>query len=289
MENINRSQFLKTAAFTSLAAFFSWVPFVSQGRSRKNSFQFRLLRHATLVLEVGGKKILLDPMLSKKDALDPIANASNTFRIPMVDLPLSDEELGQLLREVDAVIITHTHRDHWDISAQQRVAKDKLIICQPADALKLKEQGFTNVQVVEKSWQWDEINLHRTDGQHGTGEIRKKLGTVSGFVIDYQNNRLYIAGDTIWCDDVSLAIATHHPTHIVINGGGARFVEGDPITMTTDDMQKVAAFTNAKITVVHLDTINHCLQRRTDFNESIAKHNLSHQVFVPKDGDWVTL
>lgn len=251
--------------------------------------RFRLLRHATLLVEVGGKKILVDPMLSKKEALDPILNAPNNSRIPMVDLPVSEAELSKILMETDAVLVTHTHRDHWDIAAQQQIPKDKLIICQPADELKLKEQGFTNVQTVPDTWYWNDIIIHRTSGQHGTGEVGKRMGTVSGFVIEFKQEKLYIAGDTIWCTEVENAIHLYQPSHIIANGGGAQFIQGDPITMTTDDVLKLSGVTNAKISVVHLETINHCLQKRKDFRELIQKNNLDKQVQVPDDGDWIIL
>jgi glyoxylase-like metal-dependent hydrolase (beta-lactamase superfamily II) len=78
---------------------------------RKRAARVRLLRHAALLLEMNGKKLLVDPMLSAKEALDPIPNAASQARIPMVDLPFGEAELKQLLDEIDAVLVSHTHRD----------------------------------------------------------------------------------------------------------------------------------------------------------------------------------
>lgn len=254
-----------------------------------SSFQIRLLRHASIVIEVNGKKILVDPMLSKKGIFDPIANASRTERIPMVNLPITDTELDELLASIDAVLVTHTHRDHWDIAAQEKIAKDKLILCQPADVTKIKQQGFLNVQPIENSIDWEGIHIHRTNGQHGTGEIGKKMGIVSGYVLEYADQCVYMAGDTIWCKDVQDAILAHIPTTIIVNGGGAQFLEGAPITMTIDDVIALSKFTKAFINVVHLETVNHCLQRRQDFKDAIYEHNLSKQIAVPDDGAWLNI
>jgi L-ascorbate metabolism protein UlaG (beta-lactamase superfamily) len=49
------------------------------------------LRHATLILNIDGLKILVDPMLSPVGAMDPVANAANQRRIPLVDLPVTPE------------------------------------------------------------------------------------------------------------------------------------------------------------------------------------------------------
>jgi L-ascorbate metabolism protein UlaG (beta-lactamase superfamily) len=231
----------------------------------------------------------VDPMLSNKGALDPVQNAANTNRIPLVDLPFDASELQKLLQQADAILVTHTHRDHWDIAAQQLIDKDKLIICQPEDEATVKSQGFNNVHPIESSWEWNAIHITRTSGQHGAGEIGKKMGTVSGYILEYNKERLYIAGDTIWCNDVETAITTHHPTHIVINGGGAQFLQGDPITMTTADMVKLAQFINVPVSVVHLESVNHCYQRRADFREAISNNNLTHRINIPNDGEWITI
>ncbi len=52
-----------------------------------------LIRHATFLLTINDLNILVDPLLSPKDAMDPVPNASNTSRIPMADLPIRDSEL----------------------------------------------------------------------------------------------------------------------------------------------------------------------------------------------------
>jgi len=251
--------------------------------------KLRLLRHATLVVEVAGKRILVDPMLSKKGAMDPVANAGNDNRIPMVELPVGAAELDKLLKTTDAVLITHIHRDHWDAAAQEMIGKNTMLFCQPADAEKIRGEGFTHVQSIEDRTEWNGITIHRTNGQHGTGEIGKKMGIVSGYVLIYKKQRLYIAGDTIWCSDVQDALTKHQPTHIILNGGGAQFLEGGAITMTIHDVLQVPVFTTSTIDIVHLETVNHCLQRRADFRAAIKDTDLSKQIRVPNDGDWVSI
>jgi L-ascorbate metabolism protein UlaG (beta-lactamase superfamily) len=284
---MKRGIFIKSSLFTIFPFFFSKR--IMKWEDKRQTMRVRLLRHATLVVELNGKRILVDPMLSKKDAMDPVANAANNDRIPLVDLPLNDDELNKLIETTDAVLLTHIHRDHWDVAAQRLIDKNKLIVCQPADEEKIKAQGFTNVKSIEKNFIWNDISIFRTNGQHGTGEIGKKMGIVSGFVLQYKKDRLYIAGDTIWCNDVQEAITAYKPTYIIVNGGGARFLEGDPITMTTNDVVELAKFTNTSMSVVHLDTINHCLQRRPDFRAALEEKSLTSRVSIPGDGDWVNI
>ncbi|MEL6917719.1 MAG: hypothetical protein AAFO99_08315, partial [Bacteroidota bacterium] len=60
----------------------------------------RLLRNATLVVNFGGKKMLVDPMFADKGAFPAFDGAGNDFRNPMVDLPIGYEEIKSIADEV---------------------------------------------------------------------------------------------------------------------------------------------------------------------------------------------
>lgn len=258
-------------------------PSLTNRKRQTTHSSIRLLRHATLIIELGSLRLLVDPMLCVKERMDPVANANNKRRIPMVDLPVSD--LGSLLEGIDAVLITHTHRDHWDEEAANLLGKDITIFCQPEDKEKISMQGFNKVLPVQKSLSWRGLNIHKTGGQHGTGEIGKAMGPVSGFVLQNENCCIYIAGDTIWCDQVAQAIKEHRPHVVVLNAGGAQFLTGDPITMTATDVEHVcAASPDSKIIAVHMDAVNHCLLTRKELRAFIKEHRLN-QVYVPQDGE----
>lgn len=245
--------------------------------------KIQLLRHATLLVELGGKTLLVDPMLSEKEAMSPILNSANDRRNPLVSLTAPTGYLESL----DAVLVTHTHRDHFDDAAAQLLPKKKPVLCQPADEGKLKELGFTTVLPIDAELVWEGIKFQRTTGQHGTGEIGQKMAPVSGFVLSAAAEpKLYIAGDTIYCADVEAALTIHHPEITVVNGGGARFNAGDPITMTLEDVDKVLRFAiDTRIIVVHLDAINHCLVTRAEFLTHFATHPCHGRVSIPVDGE----
>ncbi len=192
--------------------------------------QIRLLRHATLVVNFKSVNLLVDPMLSRAGEMDPVSNAANNRRIPLVELPLTDAELGELVGQMDAVLVTHIHRDHWDARARELLPKSLPIICQPGDESKIREAGFTAVTPVADEYEWRGIRFQRTGGRHGTGEIGKQMGKVSGFVLSAAGEpKLYIAGDTIWCDPVADALHEYNPGVVVVNAGAAQFLAGDPI------------------------------------------------------------
>jgi L-ascorbate metabolism protein UlaG (beta-lactamase superfamily) len=250
--------------------------------------RIQLVRHATLIIELGDTRLLVDPMLSAKGAMAAIQNAPNPQPNPLVELPTS---VLEILRDVAAVLVTHTHRDHWDDAAASTVRKHLPILCQTEDAAKFREQGFTDVRPIEASSWFQKIEIIRTGGEHGTGEIGKQMAPVSGYVlraIDKAEPTLYIAGDTLWCTPVSDAITKHKPDVIVVNAGGARFLQGDPITMTGDDVVDVCqAAPEAKVIACHMEAINHCLLTRAQLREHLKEIHVNSQVVIPADGEWV--
>jgi L-ascorbate metabolism protein UlaG (beta-lactamase superfamily) len=247
----------------------------------------RLLRHATLLIEYAGRRLLLDPMFSPAESQPPIGNAANDKRWPLVPLPMDEAALGELCRGLDGVLVTHTHRDHWDAPAIAALGKALPLVCQPPDAEAMAKAGFTAVTPVESRSEWLGISVVRTGGQHGRGALAERLGPVSGFVLSHADEpTLYVAGDTVWCDEVREAIGAHRPDVVVVNAGAAQFLQGGPITMDVDDIRATAAAApNAAIVAVHFETVNHCLLSRAACAAALAESGLAKRVKLPADGD----
>ena len=237
--------------------------------------RLRLIRHATLELDYGGRRLLVDPMLDPAEARGPVANTPNDRRNPLVELPEPAEDVAA---RAEIVLVTHLHADHLDDTAVELLAGDRPVLCQPDDAETLRGRGFPDARPVEDALEVDGIYVTRTGGQHGTGEIAEMLAPVSGFVLRAEGEpTVYIAGDTIWCDEVRDALDEHRPDVVVVNGSGARFTEGDPIVMTAEDVATVARHVlPARVVVVHLEAINHCLEPRSAYRDL--------PVSVPADG-----
>jgi len=253
--------------------------------------EVQLLRHATLLVTIGTRRLLIDPMLSPKDAMDPVGHAGDDRRIPLVDLPMDEVSLVGLLATVDGVIVTHTHRDHWDARAAELLPADLPLFCQPSDAALFTSAGFTAVTPVEETATWDGITMTRTGGQHGTGEIGQRMGLVSGFVLRAAGEpTLYLAGDTIWCPEVEAALVTHRPDIAVLNTGAAQFLVGDPITMADGDVIAVCQVApELRAIAVHLEVINHCRLARVDLRAALDEAGLAERVQIPADGERITL
>ena len=248
--------------------------------------KLRFIRHATLTIEYHGQTLLVDPMLDGAGAWPAIGNSPNPQSNPLVGLPLPANDV---IAGVTAVFVTHTHSDHWDTTAAKLLPKNFPLFGQPEDEAKFRSQGFENVKAVRDSIHFKGIEVARTGGQHGAGDIGKAMAPVSGFVLQAPGQpTLYIAGDTIWCSDVETALQKYKPNVVVVNTGAAQFLRGDPITMTADDViETCQAAPDAQIVAVHMEAINHCLLTRADLAFQLDAARVISQVAIPQDGDWV--
>ena len=230
-----------------------------------------LVRNATVLATVDGTTFLVDPLFAPPGALPPIDDTPNDRRNPLVPVPDVD-------RSHDAVIVTHRHPDHFDDAARNELDADVPLFCQPAEADAFAEDGFTDVRPVAETASFEGVTLHRTPGRHGHGELAEQMGPVSGFVLD-GDETLYLAGDTVWYESVAETLERFDPDAVVLNGGAARFNEGEPITMGVDDVAAVREATDAAVAVVHMEAINHCLLSREELRAE------TEGVLVPEDGE----
>lgn len=248
----------------------------------------QLIRNATVKIKYAGKTILVDPMFSPKDTIDSFAGIA---RNPTVDLTIS---IDNILDNVDFVIVTHTHPDHFDTLAREKLPKDIKLFCQPADKDLMEKASFVNTEVVEAKTTFQNISLTRTGGKHGSGEILVQMGDVSGFVLQAENEpTLYIVGDSIWTEEIERTIATFKPDVIITNSGGAIMpgFENNPIIMNEEQTILLTQFSNrAKVIAVHLESLDHCRVTRHSLRAKATKHGIdSTRLIIPIDGQSVTV
>ncbi|MCM3782108.1 MBL fold metallo-hydrolase [Neobacillus mesonae] len=250
----------------------------------------RLIRNATIIVEYAGVKFLVDPLLAEKGTYPGFSNPCTTAPMghlsnPTVSLPTSLENI----LNVDAVILTHLHEDHFDEVAQKVLPKDiKVFVQNEEEAQEVKNADFTNVEVLQENTTFAGIQLSKTNGEHGRSEeVTKLTGPVSGVVFKHELEKsLYVAGDTVWCDAVQEAIDTHQPEIMVVNAGGNKFIDYDSIIMEEKDVLEVyKAAPNARIITVHLEAVNHWTVSRESMQKYAVENGMSSNVLIPADGE----
>ena len=252
----------------------------------------QLIRNATIVVEYAGKKMLVDPMFAKKGALarGPMpAKDWNWKRNPNNELPLPVEEI---IKDIDFMVLTHLHFDHWDKAAADALPKNlKIFVQDENDQKSIKKSGFTDVEILTENSAFGDIQLSRTRAQHGKGFILKLAGQVAGIVLRHPSEKtLYIAADTVWYEEVEKTIVKFKPEVIVVNGGDNRFIIGDQLVMSKEDIYKThLAAPKADIIVVHMEGVYHNTLSRKELRHFVDQKSIGKNIIIPEDGETVRL
>ncbi len=127
--------------------------------------------------------------------------------MPIAPLPMSVEDI---LRDVDAIIITHIHPDHVDMMPNGHIGEclphDLPVFVQnEADASILSQNQFNDVRVLSaQGTDFEGITITKTPCRHGTIE---PCGQASGFCLEASQEPKFMAcGDTVWYPQLQEAI-----------------------------------------------------------------------------------
>ncbi|MEM7689036.1 MAG: MBL fold metallo-hydrolase [Pseudomonadota bacterium] len=273
---------------------------------------YQFYRNATAKLHYAGLTFLLDPMLSSKGQLPSFAGIAPN---PTVGLPASVEEI---IADIDAVIVSHMHEDHFDDAAASALAKGTPLITprnqapiSPRDPAKtashrerLKNYGFTNVREIAddsgNSTTFQGVTLTQTWALHGRGKVGELMGGVNGIVLSAPDMpTIYWAGDTVLdTSEVDQILATYKPDIVIAHTGGPILEALSPQILLMDASQ-ASAFVemvnrhndNAFVIAVHMEALDHCFSSRKDLMAKIAEDHLKNKrrVFAPADGDLISI
>lgn len=255
--------------------------------------QIQQIRNATAKITYAGKIFLLDPFLAKKGAYPGFAGTFHSeLRNPLVELPMP---VNDIMKSVDAVIVTHTHLDHWDGGDNNAIPKDLPVFVQhEGDAKIIRDQGYRNVRILNEDTLFEGVHLTKIGGQHGTDEMYANpqaaalLGEAMGVVFHARGAKtIYFVGDTIWQKDVDHTLAQFNPDVIVINAGDARMAGyTGSIIMGKDDIIHAAQVApQAVIVATHMEAINHMTLSRKALRDHVQQHGMQERVRIPADGE----
>jgi L-ascorbate metabolism protein UlaG (beta-lactamase superfamily) len=234
-----------------------------------------LVRNATLLLELEGRQLLVDPALDDAGARPPVENTEPLLRNPLVPLPVPAE---RLVERLDAVLVTHLHRDHLDSAGARLLPRSVPVFCQAVDAERLRDLGL-DARPINDELDWEGVRVARVGGRHSLDpSVEPALGPVSSFLL----GDLYIGSDSVWCEEMAEGLRRWRPPVAVVNAGAARFIGSGPISMTAADVAEVAA--RVPVTVaVHLEAMNHCPMTRAELRAAVPA------ALVPEDGELLEL
>jgi L-ascorbate metabolism protein UlaG (beta-lactamase superfamily) len=152
--------------------------------------------HASVYVELDGVRLLVDPVFS--EYASPFDLGPRRFHRPpiaLADLP-----------PIDAVLITHDHYDHLDMTAAQELARRGAAFHVPLGiGAHLERWGVPAARIREYEW-WQEqalrgVRIVSTPTRHYSGRGLNRNGTLwTSWSVIGARHRFYVSGDTGYAD-----------------------------------------------------------------------------------------
>ncbi|AOY01919.1 MBL fold metallo-hydrolase [Jeongeupia sp. USM3] len=252
------------------------------------------LRNATLVIEAGPHRVLVDPMLARRHALPSLRWLDGQHqRNPVVELP---PETDGCLEAVTHCLITHCRKGHFDhldrAGARWLRERQMPVICSPDDADYLRKRGL-NVQALRAQTGAQPFlggQIRMVPCRHGRGAVGRLMMHGVGYLIEWPGEpSLYLAGDTILTDEVRALVTTRQPDVSVVPAGGARFDLGGEIIMGIAEVTEFSRLARGIVIANHLEALNHCPVKRDDLAHALSCAGVSDRVRIPADGERIVL
>lgn len=109
-------------------------------------------------------------------------------------------EIKDEAHDADYIFCTHSHYDHFSIKDIEKILKDntKIITVSSAKEDAIKLVGKENVLIVEpnENYEIDDIKFSTTYAFNVDKHFHPKVNKWVGFIIELDNKKYYIAGDT---------------------------------------------------------------------------------------------
>lgn len=155
------------------------------------------LGHATVLLRLGERWILTDPVFSQRIG---VRLGGLTLGVGRVG-PAFDPAL---LPPLDLVLISHAHFDHLDVPSLKRVASPRTRVVTASSTRRLIPRGFASVQELD----WDQdlaldgLHIRAIKPNHwGARTAWDRHRGFNSYVLETPRHRVLFAGDTAYTDN----------------------------------------------------------------------------------------
>lgn len=177
------------------------------------------LGHATALVDVDGYRILTDPVWSER--CSP-SRKIGPRRLHPPPLPVD------ALPALDAIVISHDHHDHLDMSSVRLLARaQRAVFVTPLGVgAHLREWGVPAGRIVELDWgssySIGDLTLTCTPARHYSGRFLTRNNTLwSSWVFSGPQRRVFFGGDSGYTRSFADIGATHGPFDLTLLPIGA--------------------------------------------------------------------
>jgi L-ascorbate metabolism protein UlaG (beta-lactamase superfamily) len=160
--------------------------------------------HATLLIEIGGKRILTDPNFDR--ALGKFLPRVSAPGISLAALP-----------KLDAILLTHAHADHLSFDSLDALPNDIPLFAPPSIAKWLGKQGYTHAVGVEpgEAIELEGVIIRAAAAAHKGNRygVDRWRSATNMYLIDTNRASCFFAGDTALTGDTTRLVENHLANH----------------------------------------------------------------------------
>lgn len=150
--------------------------------------------HSTILLELGGKTFLTDPVLSQYSSPARSIGPKRLAEPPMT---------ARQLPEIDLVLLSHDHFDHLDYRTIRAIDQKVKAYCVPLGVeCRLEGWGVDPAKIRPMAWgdevELDGVRITFMEGQHFSGRslIDQNRTWWGGYLLRDGRHKVYFTGDT---------------------------------------------------------------------------------------------
>ncbi|MFF7211808.1 MBL fold metallo-hydrolase [Streptomyces sp. NPDC008238] len=252
------------------------------------SLHVHFIGNATVLLTYQGLTVLTDPNFLHRGQYAYLGYGLFTRRLtePAVDP-------NHLPADIDAVVLSHLHGDHWDRVARRRLRRSLPVLTTPHASRRLRVlHGFPRALGL-RTWQDHTVTTRETQvrvtalpGRHGRGALGRLLPPVMGSLLEFgpksgpPDLRLYISGDTLMVDSLE-EIGRRYPDVdlALLHLGGTTLPGGFLATMDGAQGAELAARIRPRLVMpIHYDDYTVMKSPLAGFLSEAGKRGLSERV-----------
>lgn len=181
---------------------------------RKEEDMLVWMGHSSFFMQVDGKTILVDPVLSGHAS--PLNFTTKSFA--GADIYTTDD-----IPDIDILFITHDHWDHLDYDTIKKLQpKIKTIITGLGTAAHLERWGFNKSIIIEKDWNESAtlangFSVTVTPARHFSGRTFTRNKAIwASFVLQTPTHKIFIGGDSGYDTHFKIIGNTHGPFDLAI-------------------------------------------------------------------------
>ncbi|MEV0612345.1 MBL fold metallo-hydrolase [Nonomuraea sp. NPDC050404] len=244
--------------------------------------------HASTLIEIEGKRVLFDPVWSRRVSPTPLVGPKRHHPVPV--------ELAEL-PQVDAIAISHDHYDHLDMATVRsltRTQKAPFVVPLGIGA-HLERWGVPAYRIIELDWDEETeiagLRLIATAARHFSGRSLVRNDTLWGsWVVAGASRRVFYAGDSGYFEGYRGIGSAHGPFDLTLMPIGAYNTAWPDIHMTPEQAVDAQLDLGGKLLLpVHWATFTLALHPWAEPVERLWREAKARDVkiVVPRPGEAV--